>query len=50
MGEAKEKVVVRWTEEECREEARVGWNGWRRERGVTVDGGDDDGRTDAERE
>ena len=25
VGEAKEKVVVRWTEEECREEARVGW-------------------------
>ena len=25
MGEAKEKVVVRWTEEECREEARGGW-------------------------
>ena len=24
-GEAKEKVVVRWAEEECREEARVGW-------------------------
>ena len=25
VGEAKEKVVVRWTEEECREEARGGW-------------------------
>ena len=25
VGEAKEKVVVRWAEEECREEARVGW-------------------------
>lgn len=25
VGEAKEKVVVRWTEEECREEVRVGW-------------------------
>lgn len=24
VGEAKEKVVVRWAEEECREEARVG--------------------------
>ena len=25
VGEAKEKVVVQWAEEECREEARGGW-------------------------